>query len=458
MDPADTVTGSASSGILHGELPERGLLAFLKVLHGAQATGVLHVAAPVPVQVHLRRGSIRAAFFGEQVGPAALTRAILTAAGACHVTALPPGVPRNIPHDTAFLLESVGRVLAEFEREQQARLGAAQNPFAAADRAAGDHHEERTTRIAAFAPPEPGARFGKCILGREIGRGASSIVYRAHHETFDIPVVVKVLLQEGAASPARRMSANEARLLARLSHPNLLRIFDFDDSAAHPHLIVELIEGPGLQEVLRDRGRVPAAEAIQWFRQVTDALSYAWDTLGLVHCDLKPDNILLEGGTTAKLVDLGLAKTRGGKDLFGSDVVGGTPSYIAPEQVESGHAAVDQRSDIYALGATFYHVLLGRPPFQDPDPIQLMCKRLREDPPIPRDLDPTLDRRLSDLLLGMLARQPDRRISDYDTILDTLDAVIEDAARTEDGSVIVRRRTSFWRNASRLFGRDAANG
>jgi serine/threonine-protein kinase len=244
----------------------------------------------------------------------------------------------------------------------------------------------------------------------------------------------------------------EKAFMHALNHPNIVRVFDFDDSSEHPHLIVELIDGPGLSSLLRD-GPVAVSRALPWFRQITEALSYAWDTLELVHCDLKPDNILLAGGEVAKLADLGLAKTAHGKDLFGSDVVGGTPSYIAPEQVESGHAAVDQRSDIYALGATFYHVLLGHPPFVDEDPIQLMCKRLREDPVAPHLINLEMDRRLSDLLMRMLARRPEDRIDDYDTILDVLDDVEKD----QEG-MIVRRRTSFWRNASRLFGRDAKSG
>jgi tRNA A-37 threonylcarbamoyl transferase component Bud32 len=450
--PSETVM--TLGGALAGKLPERGLLDLLRLLHRSQATGVVHVAGVLPVQVHLRAGSIRAAFFGDQVGPSALTRAIIAGVGDFRLADLPPGVPRNIPHDTVFLLDSVGKVLAEIERE---RGVVHEDPFAAADAEAPAGPDERTQRFATFAPPQRGARFGKCVLGDEIGRGASSIVYRAHHEALDIPVVVKVLMPEDARSPARMMTVNEARLLARLHHPHILRVFDFDDSADHPHLIVELIEGPGLQDVLRDRGRVPMSEALPWFRQVTEALSYAWDTLRLVHCDLKPDNILLAGGTVAKLADLGLAKVGGASSVFGDDVVGGTPSYIAPEQVESGHAAVDHRSDIYALGATFYHVLMGHPPFVDEDPIQLMCKRLREDPIAPHVLDPTFDRRLSDLLMGMLARHPDQRIGDYDQILDTLEALAETEASADDG-IIRRRRSSFWRNASRLFGRDAAHG
>ena len=444
-------------GALSGCLPERALLDLLHLLHRSQATGAVHVAGVLPIQVHFRKGSIRAAFYGDQVGPAALTRAIIAGVGDFRLADLPSGVPRNIPHDTAFLLESVGKVLAEFEREQSQRKAQAESPFAAFDGSPKDAKdakelEERTRRFVSFAPPESGSHLGRCLLGQEIGRGASSIVYRAHHEALDLPVVVKVLMQEGEQSPARRMTVNEARLLARLSHPNIVRVFDFDDSSEHPHLIVELIDGPGLSSLLRD-GPVPVARALPWFRQITEALSYAWDTLELVHCDLKPDNILLAGGEIAKLADLGLAKTAHGKDLFGADVVGGTPSYIAPEQVESGHAAVDQRSDIYALGATFYHVLVGHPPFVDEDPIQLMCKRLREDPVAPHLINLDMDRRLSDLLMRMLARRPEDRIDDYDAILDILEDVEKDQA-----GMIVRRRTSFWRNASRLFGRDARNG
>jgi tRNA A-37 threonylcarbamoyl transferase component Bud32 len=441
----------AVGGPLAGTLSQGGLLDLLRLLHRTSATGVVHVIGSAPIQVHLRQGSIRAAFFGGYVGPSALTRAIIAGIGPYRLAEAPAGVPRNIPHDTAFLLDSVAKVLADIAVEQK-QDPADENPFFADD---DDNSLEQTERFEVFAPPESGVRFGKCVLGQELGRGASSIVYKAHHEALDIPVVVKVLM-DSAKSPARRMTANEAHLLARLNHPNIVRVFDFDDSAAHPHLIVEYIDGPGLNQELFRHGKVPASLALPWFRQVTEALSYAWDTLQLVHCDLKPDNILLAGGTVAKLADLGLAKSARGGALFGEDVVGGTPSYIAPEQVESGHAAVDRRSDIYALGATFYHVLLGRPPFIDDDPIQLMCRRLHEAPIPPHVLDPASDRRLSDLLMGMLARHPEDRIADYDAILDALDSLIEAQERGDSGAVIVRRRTSFWRNASRLFGRDGS--
>ncbi len=281
------------------------------------------------------------------------------------------------------------------------------------------------------------------------------MVYKAHHQPLDIPVVVKVLLQQAQRSHHRSMTTNEARLLARLNHPSIVRLFDFDDSAGHPYLIVEYIDGPGVSQVLREQGRMAANEALPLLTQVTEALAYAWDTHGLIHGDLKPDNILLTANRgVAKLVDFGLARCKSVKlPDFPDDVVMGTPSYIAPEQVRSNGAAVmNTVTDLYSLGATFYHILAGRPPFVDEDPIQLMVRRLHEDPPPLAELVPGLPKGLTELIKGLLMATPELRIQTYDEVLDGLTA-----AQTElDAAAnVIRRRTSFWRNVpSRLFGRD----
>ena len=444
-----------------GTLGTRDLLAVLRLLHRTAATGIVHCdrlvdGAPVKAQVHLRQGHIRAAFFGDQQGPTALTRTVLMGGAAFRLEPVSQQVPRNISHDTSFLLDSIAKVIAEADGAREIQDDFAAGQAQEAPSPASHLSGPATERIATFLPPQVGDLIGKCRLIREIGHGASSVVFLAHHEALAVDVVVKVLLADGGGGHHRALTVNEAQLLARLNHPGIVRLFDFDDAGHHPHLIVEYIDGPCLSTLLRQRGRLPVDEALPLFFQVAEALAYADATLGLIHCDLKPENILLTSGGQAKLADFGLAKGRHRGASLPVDVVVGTPSYIAPEQVRGGHAGTDRRSDIYSLGATFYHVLSGRPPFIDEDPIKLMVKRLDEDPLPVHQLAPEVGPRLSELLMSMLARDPQRRLDTYDELVESILGLLSDADRRETNAPVgnvIRRRTSFWRMVpNKLFG------
>ena len=443
-----------------GTLGTRDLLVMLRLLQRTAATGVVYCDRTVAgdsirAQVHFRQGNIRAAFFGDQQGPTALTRAVLMGGAAFRLEPVSQQVPRNISHDTSFLLDSIGKVIAETDGAREMANDFADAQASDAPTTATPMNGPATERIAAFLPPQVGDLIGKCRLIREIGQGASSLVFLAHHEALDVDVVVKVLLADGGGGHHRALTVNEAQLLARLNHPGIVRLFDFDDAGRHPHLIVEYIDGPCLSTLLRQRGRLPVDEALPLFFQVAEALAYADATLGLIHCDLKPENILLTAGGQAKLADFGLAKGRHRGSALPIDVVVGTPSYIAPEQVRGGHAGTDRRSDIYSLGATFYHLLCGRAPFIDEDPIKLMVKRLDEDPAPVHLLAPEVSPRLSELLMSMLAREPERRLDTYDELVESLLSLLSDSDRKNTNATVgnvIRRRTSFWRmTPNKLF-------
>jgi tRNA A-37 threonylcarbamoyl transferase component Bud32 len=324
-----------------------------------------------------------------------------------------------------------------------------------------------TLRIATFLPPEPGALIGKCELMQVIGHGASSIVYRAKHRSLACDVVLKILLPENDdAQHNRLLTINEARLLARLNHPNILRVFDFTDVGRWPHIITELVDGPSFAKLIKERRVLPTDIALPLMCQTAEALSYAHATMHVVHCDIKPENILLSQAMQVKLADFGLAKS----DItipdlaqaFPAGVVAGSPSYIAPEQVEGGRDACDLRSDMYALGATMYHAVTGRTPFNDPDPVQLMVKRLSEAPIPPHLVNPKIERRVSQLIMSMMARDPNNRIQTWDELLELMGDLIDSLAPSTDryhtagdaSNNVIRRRTSFWNYVpNRLFRR-----
>jgi hypothetical protein len=289
----------------------------------------------------------------------------------------------------------------------------------------------------AWTPPVVGSMLGKCYLATEIGRGATAIVFRALHISLKIDVAVKVFLP--AADGSRVLHLDEAQLLARLNHPSIMRILDCTEDGPYPHLVVEYIDGMSLSELIQQSGRLPAAQAVRIAISAAEGLGHA-ATLGIVHCDVKPGNILISRNfREVKVSDLGLARSIGehhpSSDQDASRVVVGTPAYIAPEQVLNGLAGVTPRSDIYSLGATLYHAVTGRPPFQDPDPIKTMLAHVQQPLTPPRVLLPGLDAKLDALIVSMLDKTPDYRPSDYDDLLFKLRAISErlSTQSVEDG-------------------------
>jgi len=227
-----------------------------------------------------------------------------------------------------------------------------------------------------------GATLGKCVLLEKIGQGSTGTVYRALHKTLNIPVAVKVLHFDDSDNDRQLYDRfqTEARLLAQLNHPNIVRVWDFEDDAHAPYLVLEHVEGLSLEELIRQSGRLLLDRALPLMRQVTQSLAAAWK-LGIVHRDVKPANILVARDGTAKLADLGLAllvENRAATDLTVGNSLAGTVAYMPPEQA-SGRQ-VDHRSDIYALGATFYHVVTGRFPFEGRSRLELLLKHAQEAP------------------------------------------------------------------------------
>jgi tRNA A-37 threonylcarbamoyl transferase component Bud32 len=504
----------------HGTVMGRELLDLLKMLHRICASGVLHLDAERNRgSICLDGGALRAAFFNELSGAQALSRIIMVGRATFRFELATAhtviGYARNIFKDTALILSTVEAMLEDVElaakpaadadsptdiatlpRETQetprtvpetpretrepiatatyrateagVNAGISATVSASVESGAG---ASSTIRVAAFSPPEPGAVLGKCELLAEIGRGASSIVYRAHHRSLNVEVVLKVLMQEhDDAASHRQLTTNEARLLARLNHPNILRIYDFTDYGRWPHLIAELVDGQPLSRLIRERRTLSTEEALPMICQAAEALGYAHAMLGVVHCDIKPENILLTRDQQVKMADFGLAKSslaQGDTDLlFGNGTIAGTPSYIAPEQVQGGRAACDHRSDIYSLGATLYHAVTGRTPFNDPDPVQLMVKRLSEAPIPPHLVNPKVERRVSQLIMSMMARDPSNRVQSWEELLELLGDILDTLApstdrfrgETEADGKIIRRRTSFWNYVpNRLFRRTSSD-
>ncbi len=427
--PADHAGSPIRTATFQGTVHRPGLLELIESCRDLGLSGLLRVTAGGQhADIHVEQGRLRHASFGDHTGTAALTRTIMLEHAEFALLQGQPRPARNIHQDTAFVLQSIARVLAD------AGIKVPPRPSRG-----GDGSGARP------AQPTVGRTLGRCKLVTEFARGANSLIFLAWHQTLKIDVVVKVLLPGNDGTPhAMTLTANESQVLARLGHPAIMRIFDFDDQGAYPYLVMEYVDGQSLARLIANRKHLDAATCLPLFAQVAEGLAYAQETAHVIHCDIKPDNILLDRGGRVRIADFGLAGVPGADkgglhaQLATKGTVIGTPTYIAPELVEGGVAKADQRSDIYSLGATLYQALTGQPPFSDPDPIQLMVKRLRELPPHPQQVWPEADKGLSDLAMRMLATDPSARPQTHREVLEQL-ADLQDAR-----SKVIRRRTSFW--------------
>jgi serine/threonine protein kinase len=259
-------------------------------------------------------------------------------------------------------------------------------------------------------------QVGKYRLLGKLGEGATSKVYEALHPGLNRAVAVKMLGHHLVYDHqfAERF-LQEARTIAGLSHPNIVQVFDTEKAYATWFIVMEKLEGTDLQELLRERGRLEPDEAIDFTRQLAQALAFA-HSRGIVHRDVKPANAALDEDGTLKLMDFGIAqKVREG----GSTTAEGTPRYIAPESV-LGHA-VDGRADIYSLGVMTFEMLTGRPLFGANTLKELLQAHVSRPAPPLKSLRPDVPDGLAAFVDGALAKKPGDRLHDWGRIKAMLD-------------------------------------
>jgi tRNA A-37 threonylcarbamoyl transferase component Bud32 len=250
-----------------------------------------------------------------------------------------------------------------------------------------------------FVPPEPAALaayFPQLEILELLGQGGMGAVYKARQPKLDRLVALKILPRESARDPSfAERFAREARALARLGHPNIVGIYDFGEVDGQYYFVMEFVDGADVRALLRS-GQSTCHEALRIVTQVCEALQYAHDE-GVVHRDVKPENILIDKRGRVKIADFGLAKLLDPSavnfTLTASQQVMGTWYYMAPEQLERPQH-VDHRADLYALGVVLYELLTGRLPMG------------RFDPP---SMQKVLDPRLDEIVFRALEREPERR-------------------------------------------------
>ncbi|MBV8882032.1 MAG: serine/threonine protein kinase, partial [Planctomycetaceae bacterium] len=288
---------------------------------------------------------------------------------------------------------------------------------------------EKTAPAPASTPPpaasDPliGTRIGNCILQREIGKGGMGAVYLAHHVGLNKPVAIKIMSAAliGTASNIQRFM-REAQMAASLEHPNVVQVFDVGEANGQYYLAMQYVVGSSLDKLLEERGRLPLSEAVPIVKGVARALDAA-KAKGVVHRDIKPANVLLTKDGAVKVVDFGLA--RGADPADGLSMPGqvvGTPYYMSPEQAQG--VSLDVRSDLYSLGATFYHLITGQRVFEGETALAIMMKHLNENPRPPHELCPDLSPAVSRVVLTMLAKEPNDRYPTGEAVVQALDAML----------------------------------
>jgi serine/threonine protein kinase/WD40 repeat protein len=269
-----------------------------------------------------------------------------------------------------------------------------------------------------------GFHFGGYRILERLGVGGNGAVYLAEHEVMKRRAAIKILPSDLAGDPGvLERFRREAQAAAALDHPNIVRAYDFRQEGNVHFLVMEYVDGPNLEEVMRRNGPLAVAAACDYARQAAVGLQHAHEA-GLVHRDVKPANLLVDGIGTVKVLDLGLARfsPNGAESLtkqFDENVVMGTADYLAPEQALNLHD-VDHRADVYSLGATLYTLLAGEPPFHAGTVTQkLLWHQMRDPKPI-RERRPDVPQELADVVARMMAKTPEER---YDSCAEVAEAL-----------------------------------
>ena len=283
----------------------------------------------------------------------------------------------------------------------------------------------------AAADPHVGTIVAGYRIEERIGRGGMGLVYRAEHLSLGRRAAIKIIVPELAEdSGFRERFKREARIAAGFQHPNIVTVYDAGEEDGRLYLAMQLIEGSDLSALLRVEGRLDPDRAIDVCRQVAEALDAAHGQ-GLIHRDVKPANVLIEGGT-AFLTDFGLTKriegARTGATKAG-DVVG-TIQYVAPEQIEGG--PVDARTDVYALGCLVYQCLSGELPFGGDSDVAVMYAHLSGDQPRLSSVRPELPGELDAVIAKALERSPERRFQTCRDLMSAARAVLDAAGPPAD--------------------------
>jgi len=289
------------------------------------------------------------------------------------------------------------------------------------------------------------AQFGDYELLEEIGRGGMGVVYKARQTGLNRVVAIKMILKDQLASSEdlTRFLA-EAQATARLDHPGIVPVYEVGELEGRYYFSMRYVEGENLAQKLAN-GPLPPREAAEIMRMVASAVHAAHEH-GILHRDLKPSNILIDKSGQPLVTDFGLAKqvTSEVDSITRTGAIIGTPAFMSPEQASGNRGRVGIQSDVYSLGTILYAMLTGRPPFEGKNAVDILLKVLEQDPPLPREVYPKVDRDLEMVTLRCLQKPIDLRYPTAQSLASDLNAYLNDEA-------ISARSGQFLQVVSRLF-------
>jgi serine/threonine protein kinase len=277
-----------------------------------------------------------------------------------------------------------------------------------------------------LGPPQASdeiGRLGPYRVLQVLGTGGMGVVFRAEDPQLQRPVALKAMLPLIAANPANRQRfLREARAAAAITHDHIVTIFQVGEDRGLPFLAMQLLQGESLEDRVRRERKLPVAEIVRIGREVADGLAAA-HAHGLVHRDIKPGNIWLEGNRgRVKILDFGLARpATDAVKLTQSGAIVGTPAYMAPEQARADQ--VDARADLFSLGCVLYRMSTGTVPFRGDDMIALLAALALDTPTSPREVNPEIPAALSDLVMHLLAKNPADRPESATVVIEALDVI-----------------------------------
>src|SRR5688500_8572783 len=282
---------------------------------------------------------------------------------------------------------------------------------------------------------------GRYRISRKLGSGGMANVYLAQDEELGRRVAIKILDDRHARDDQFvERFRREAQNAAGLSHPNIVSIYDRGEAEGTYYIAMEHIEGRTLKELLVSRGPSPLGIAIDYTRQILSALRFAHRN-GIVHRDIKPHNVIVDGEGRVKVMDFGIARA-GSSQMTEAGSIIGTAQYLSPEQARG--APVDQTSDLYSTGIVLYELLTGTVPFTGDTPVEIAMKHLQQTPAPPSSHRPEVPRDLDYVVLRALAKDPSERYhtaEDMDSDLERIGRGIGVSAETAEAATTVLSRT-----------------
>ena len=262
----------------------------------------------------------------------------------------------------------------------------------------------------------PGEQIGPYRILEQLGQGGMATVFKAYHPALDRYVAIKVLHQAFLEDPNfQARFQREARVVAKLEHPNIVPIYDYAEHEKRPYLVMKFIEGETLKARLQ-RGPLPASEIERIVEAVGAGLYYA-HTQGILHRDIKPSNVMLSKDGQIYLADFGLARiAQSGESTLTSDMILGTPQYISPEQAIA-KKDLDEGTDIYSFGVMIYEMVVGRVPFSADTPFSVIHDHIYTSLPLPSSVNPNVSSDVERVLLKALAKDRPDRYPDVDSMV-----------------------------------------